>query len=89
MAVCLFAFALFANAENIIRVSTDQTDLVFRVADNGRLYQNYLGCHLNQESDLKHLPDGTEAYLTHGMEDYFEPALDVRHTDFNPSTLAE
>ena len=87
MAVCLFAFALFANAENIIRVSTDQTDLVFRVADNGRLYQNYLGCHLNQESDLKHLPDGTEAYLTHGMEDYFEPALDVRHTDFNPSTL--
>ena len=87
LALCLSAFALLANAETIIRVSTNQTDLVFRVADNGRLYQNYLGQHLNQVSDLSHLPDGTEAYLTHGMEDYFEPALDVRHADYNPSTL--
>ena len=87
LALCLSAFALFADAEQVIRVSTDQTDLVFRVADNGRLYQNYLGQHLNQVSDLNHLPAGTEAYLTHGMEDYFEPALDVRHPDYNPSTL--
>ena len=87
LAVCLSAFTLLVNAENIIRVSTEQTDLVFRVADNGRLYQSYLGRHLNHASDLNHLSAGTEAYLTHGMEDYFEPALDVRHADFNPSTL--
>lgn len=87
LALCLSAFAIFVNAENIIRVSTEQTDLVFRVADNGRLYQSYLGRHLNHASDLNHLPAGTEAYLTHGMEDYFEPALDIRHSDYNPSTL--
>ena len=87
LALCLSAFAIFVNAENIIRVSTGQTDLVFRVADNGRLYQSYLGHHLNHASDLNHLSAGTEAYLTHGMEDYFEPALDIRHSDFNPSTL--
>ena len=34
LAVCLSAFTLLVNAENIIRVSTEPTDLVFRVADN-------------------------------------------------------
>jgi len=33
------------------------------------------------------LPKGNEAYLTHGMEDYFEPAIEVHHNDANPSSL--
>ena len=32
-------------------------------------------------------PKGNEAYLTHGMEDYFEPAIEVHHNDANPSSL--
>jgi len=83
----MFFITLMANAENVIRVSTNQTDLVLKVADDGRLYQSYLGEHLKYEADLKHLPQGTEAFLTHGMEDYFEPALDIRHADHNASTL--
>lgn len=71
----------------VIRIETGNTSLIYRVGDNGRLYQSYLGKRLNHEADLDHLPLGTEAYLTHGMEDYFEPALHMVHNDGNPSTL--
>ena len=69
------------------RVHQNQVGLVHRAADNGRLYQSYLGKRLANESDLQHLPKGNEAYLTHGMEDYFEPAIEVHHNDANPSLL--
>ena len=41
-----------AAEEKIIRISTDNTDLVLQVAENGRLYQTYLGEKLLHESDL-------------------------------------
>ena len=87
LASVLLCFATLVHADEFIRVSTKSTDIVFRVSGNGRLYQSYFGRHLTDEADLKHLSRGTEAYLTHGMEDYFEPALDIRHADGNPSTL--
>ena len=71
----------------VIRIETGNPSLIYRVGDNGRLYQSYLGKRLNYEADIDHLPLGTEAYLTHGMEDYFEPALHMVHNDGNPSTL--
>ena len=86
-AALLLIVSVMSYANPIIRVSTDETDLIFRVADNGRLYQTYFGQHLSHESDLQYLTKGTEAYLTHGMEDYYEPALDIRHADGNASTL--
>lgn len=59
----------------IIPISTDKISLIYKVGDNGRLYQSYLGQKLQFETDIPQLPAGKEAYLTHGMEDYFEPAI--------------
>ena len=81
------ALATAVSADEFIKINTDQVGLVLRAADNGRLYQSYLGKRLANESDLQHLPKGNEAYLTHGMEDYFEPAIEVHHNDANPSLL--
>ncbi len=78
---------LKAAEEQFIQIGTDNVSLVYRVGTNGRLYQSYLGKKLSHESDLKYLPKGTEAYLTHGMEDYFEPAVRILHNDGNPSLL--
>lgn len=86
--ICISAI-FNVNAENtrIIRVGTDNIDLIFKVGENGRLYQSYIGSHLTHTADYPSLPIGSEAYLTHGMEDYFEPAIRVLHNDGNPSLL--
>lgn len=85
-ALCL-SVALHATDKPVIKIETNNTSLIYQVGDNGRLYQRYLGKKLTHDSDLSHLPQGNEAYITHGMEDYFEPAIDVRHNDGNSSLL--
>lgn len=85
----MLASAGMAFANQQIVVATDNTSLVFTVGDDGRLYQSYFGEKLLNESDYANLPLGKEAYMTHGMEDYFEPALHINHTDGNTSTLLE
>lgn len=84
---------------NIIRISTDATDLVLEVGHNKRVYQTYLGPKLMFEDDLQNLSwsqragsDGSvstrgwEAYSASGGEDFFEPALGITHADGNMTT---
>ena len=88
--LCLIAISatLSANGKTVIPITTDDISLIYKVDDkNGRLYQSYLGQKLSFDSDIAQLPLGNEAYLTHGMEDYFEPAIRVLHNDGNPSLL--
>lgn len=87
--ICFLSITCLLNAADkpVIQIHTDNSSLIFHVADNGRLYQSYLGKKLNHETDISHLPQGTEAYITHGMEDYFEPAIHILHNDGNPSLL--
>lgn len=73
---CLLCVSLSLMAEKkTIRISTDVVDLIYEVGGNGRLYQSYFGRKLHHDADLAHLSRGHEAYPTHGMEDYFEPAF--------------
>ena len=95
--IVFFAY-LQVNAENrkTIRVSTNNTDLILKVAPNGRLYQSYLGSKLLNEEDIVSLPsasgkdasvNGWEVYAGSGAEDYFEPAVAITHNDGNPCTI--
>ncbi|MDR1406973.1 MAG: alpha-galactosidase [Tannerella sp.] len=74
-------------APTVVAVNTDGTSLIYRVSDDGRLYQVWFGERLTHDADIAHLPGQGEAYLTHGMEDYFEPAIRMLHNDGNPSLL--
>lgn len=88
LAAVLAGTALGASANGeIIVVETADNALVYKVADNGRLYQSYLGPRLGGYTDYRALPLGNEAYICHGMEDYFEPALHINRPDGNSSTL--
>ena len=84
-----------------IRISTDCTDLILKVASTGRLYQVYLGDKLLNEGEFIHFstlkkassdtyatsPRGWEVYPGSGAEDYFEPAVAIIHSDGNPCTV--
>lgn len=89
---CLLAgFAFFgaltaAGANEQIVVQTDSTSIVYTVGQDGRLHQSYLGRRLANPAEYANLPEGTEAYLTHGMEDYYEPALHINRQAGNCST---
>lgn len=87
--ICLviLSISLRASDKTVIPITTENTSLIFKVGDNSRLYQSYLGQKLRFDSDIDQLPMGKEAYITHGMEDYFEPAIRVLHNDGNPSLL--
>lgn len=83
-----FGISGILKADRQILIQTSETALVFRVGNNARLYQQYLGKRLQRAEDYKALPaTGKEAYLTHGMEDYFEPALHVNRPTDNNETL--
>jgi len=90
---------LAANGSQLIRISTNETDLILNVAQNGRLYQKYFGPKLMNESDLNQFKDirrghgipptgsnSNEVYQTSGAEDYYEPALAITHVDGNMTT---
>lgn len=83
-----------------IDISTDNTDLILKVGDNGRLYQTYLGEKLLNRAELDNFSwqvhggsDGSlsvrgwEVYAGSGAEDYFEPALAVTHDGGNLTTI--
>lgn len=99
LALCCYA-QINADTQKTIRISTDNTDLILKVAPNGRLYQSYLGNRLLNAADIQNLPyyiyagsdggvspRGWEVYAGSGAEDYFEPAVAILHNDGNPSTI--
>jgi alpha-galactosidase len=86
MIVSLLTY-LCSAIQPTIQIQTDTTALVFRVESNSRLYQIYFGRPFINDSNYQNLPNLQEAYLTSGMEDFFEPAIKVLHNDFNPSLL--
>ncbi len=87
--ICLIviSISLKANDKTVIPITTDNISLIYKVGNNGRLYQSYVGQKLRFNSDIDQLPMLGEAYITHGMEDYFEPAIRILHNDGNPSLL--
>ena len=87
--ICLIviSISLRANDKTVIPITTDNISLIYKVGNNGRLYQSYVGQKLRFNSDIDQLPMLGEAYITHGMEDYFEPAIRILHNDGNPSLL--
>lgn len=99
--ITLMAMALATTALNaqIVRVSTQNTDLVLKVSPKGRLYQVYYGDKLKNVADYDNISwntyaasdgavttRGHEVYATSGNEDYFEPAVAITHADGNMTT---
>ena len=86
--VFLICGVIHANAQNEtqIQIGTKNTDLVFKVGKDNRLYQIYLGTKLVGEPGNIIIPgQGHIAYATFGTDNLFEPAIRITHNDGNPS----
>jgi alpha-galactosidase len=71
-----------AQESGTIKISTKDTELIFKVGNNKRLYQSYFGVKLSDQS----YPDKRfEAYPAGGLDYEFEPAIRIVHADGNPS----
>ena len=87
----IFLYAAFitvvsGQSDLLIPVSTQNTDLIFKVGNDHRLYQVYYGPKLLQTPDGKTFPRPTHlAYVTSGTDNLFEPAVRITHSDGNPS----
>lgn len=81
--VVALAAAAHPSEGKVIRISTDNTDLILKVGSNGRLYQTYLGPKLLDDTELSLLDwaqhagsDGSvstrgwEAYSASGNEEF-------------------
>ena len=93
-------FTVKATDNKTIRISTNETDLILKVGDNGRLYQAYFGEKLlnpadvnlfswevGRGSDGSAVRRGWDVMSGNGNEDFYEPAVSVLHNDGNPSTI--
>lgn len=95
----MMAFAsAMSMAKTNISITTDNMQIVMQVKDNGRLYQTYFGARLSESVNLDQLDmprgmvsststAGNEVYPVMGTEDYFEPAMEIRHADGNPTSV--
>lgn len=95
----LSALQIEAAEHKVFRISTNQTDLILQVGDNGRLYQTYLGEKLLNDEDVNRFnwyqhpgSDGSisqrgwEVYSGSGNEEFFEPAIAITHNNSKTST---
>lgn len=60
--ICLLVISISLKASDkiVIPISTENISLIYKVGDNGRLYQSYLGQKLRFSSDIDQLPLGLE-----------------------------
>ena len=99
--VITFIFSLFISSVCIveaqtIRISTNETDLILKVAPTGQVCQSYLGAKLGKSTNLDDLPVNYfekvgsrkwDVYPASGWQDYFEPAFAIKHNDGNLTSL--
>jgi alpha-galactosidase len=70
----------------LVPVRTDHSELIFRVGEDGRLYQAYFGARLSTMSDSALIRSSEHlAYVTSGTDNLFSPAIRITHNDGNPS----
>jgi alpha-galactosidase len=72
-------------AQERFSTSTDHLQLDFAVDGKGKLIQQYFGPKLAPGGEQARLTERWEAYTPAGTTNLFEPAIQVTHTDGNPS----
>lgn len=85
---CIFPLLLFALAGKAacheIFIETDHVAIVYRIDNDKKVHQVYIGNKLDHEA-YGSMDSGGEIYSAAGMENQFEPGVRAVHNDGNPS----
>lgn len=79
-------FVLFLSAQQQIVIQTSSTALVYNVTDDKKLHQTYFGEALQNADEYSKIhPISIDAFIQGDMNVVREPAIQVTHSDYNPS----
>ncbi len=83
----IFAFKSFVigQTDSLIILETKNTQLVYSVKNNSKVYQIYLGEKLTNKVEFTKLKSDKEIYIGAGTSNLFESAIQTTHNDGNPS----
>lgn len=74
------------DAQQIIKIETNNAALVYSVDKNQKVFQVYLGEKLNNYQEYSKISKTDhEIYMPYGTNNLFEPAVRTTHNDGNPS----
>ncbi|KAA8484369.1 alpha-galactosidase [Arcticibacter tournemirensis] len=85
MVASIILTAQVSNQTKQIVIETKNVTLIYTVNSNQKVYQSYLGKRLLPDSYAPVRPGYHEAYVPSGLDNLFEPAIKLTHTDGNPS----
>jgi len=71
--------------DSIIAIETQNSQLVYSIRNNSKVYQVYLGEKLNNNAEFYKIKTDHEIYIGAGTSNLFESAIQTTHNDGNPS----
>jgi alpha-galactosidase len=76
---------IVAQNDSIITIETQNSQLIYSVKNNNKVYQIYLGEKLNNNTEFSKIKSDHEIYIGAGTNNLFESAIQTTHNDGNPS----
>ena len=85
LCVSMFAVLVNAQSDSIIQIQTQNSELVYAVKADSKVYQIHLGEKLTKNSEYNKIKSTHEIYIGAGTSNLFESAIQTTHNDGNPS----
>ena len=85
--IVLFSkLCISAQSDKIIRIETQNSELVYSIGKENKLYQIHFGEKLTNKAEYDKIRNSNhEIYIPFGTNNFFESAIRTTHNDGNPS----
>ncbi|MEI8085063.1 MAG: alpha-galactosidase [Paludibacter sp.] len=85
LVLILFNSLVIAQTDSLIIIETQNSQLIYSIKNNSKVYQIYLGEKLKNKAEFVKVKTDHEIYIGAGTSNLFESAIQTMHNDGNPS----